>query len=231
MGNSALLTGLDALVDRCNQETETLYTALPTTEAAHTYVQQWGLFTRHSRRCWAWVVGNCPEVEVRRFITKENLYEEEGQIETSHYEKLVRLGGRLGLERAAVENAAPLASTQLALLAWECLTKNRSWQEGLAAKAVLERSGFPDLRARRRRNWQRALELTDADADFFSTHIEADEIHGSGAYDLLARYVRPEEEALVLAAAETSLQAWGLYGNGIAAAMQARGGVFRDGGG
>ena len=228
MGNPSITAQLDALVAQCNQATEALYLTAPTPAAAHVYIQQWSVFTRHSRRCWAWIVGNCPEVEVRRFITRENLYEEEGQIETSHYEKLVRLGGRLGLERAAVDDATPLPSTRLALLVWECICRNYSWQEGLAAKVVLERVGFPDLRAVRKRVWQDALHLDDAEADFFTTHIEADEIHGSGAYALLERYVTPAEQPAVLAAAGISLHAQALYANGIAAAMQAHGGTLRS---
>jgi pyrroloquinoline quinone (PQQ) biosynthesis protein C len=227
VANPSITAQLDALVAQCNTATEALYLTAPTPATAHVYIQQWSVFTRHSRRCWAWIVGNCPEVEVRRFITRENLYEEEGQIETSHYEKLVRLGRRLGLERAAIDDATPLPSTRLALLAWECICRNYSWQEGLAAKVVLERVGFPDLRAVRKRVWQDALHLDDAEADFFTTHIEADEIHGSGAYALLERYVTPAETLAVLAAAETSLHAQALYANGIAAAMQAHGGTLR----
>jgi pyrroloquinoline quinone (PQQ) biosynthesis protein C len=230
VANTAIVAGLEALVEQCNRQTEALYRTAPTREAAHVYIQQWSAFTRHSRRCWAWVVGNCPEVEVRRFITKENLYEEEGDIATSHYEKLVRLGQRLRLERDAIDHATPLPSTRLALLVWECICKNYSWQEGVAAKVVLERAGFPDLRGIRKRHWQEALGLDDAEAEFFTTHIEADEIHGSGAYALLERYVTPSEQSAVLAAAETSLDAWALYGNGIAAGMQARGGVLHPSG-
>jgi pyrroloquinoline quinone (PQQ) biosynthesis protein C len=225
--NSAVIAGLDALVRACNEAASALYLTHPTPEAAHVYVQQWGVFTRHSRQCWAWVVGNCPEVEVRRFITKENLFEEEGDVRTSHYERLVRLGASVGLDCGAIDDADPLPSTELALLVCEALTKNRSWQEGLAAKAVIECTGFPTLRRVRQRIWQEALRLTDDDADFFATHIETDELHASGAYDLVARYVRPAETRAVLAAPKTSLRAWALYCNGIAACMQARGGVLR----
>ncbi|HLH22054.1 MAG TPA: iron-containing redox enzyme family protein [Chloroflexota bacterium] len=224
--SASLLERLDATVAQHNREGAGLYRAIPTREAAQIYVQQWGLFTRHSRRCWAWVVGNCPVVEVRRFITRENLYEEEGADETSHYEILARLGVKLGLPRAAIDAAEALPTTRLALLVWETLTKNRSWAEGLAAKAVLERVGFPDLRRLRRDNWKRALGLSDADLGFFTTHIEADEIHGSGAYDLLARYVPPAEHDAAVAAAQASIEAMMLHSNGIAAAMQARGAIL-----
>lgn len=223
MSVATLTSQLDVLVEQYNRDGGMRYRLAPTVEAARHYVQQWGVFTRHSRRCWAYVVGNCPEVEVRRFITAENLYEEEGQDETSHYEKLVRLGVRLGLQRDAIDGAQPLPTTRLALLVWECLTKNYSWTEGFAAKAVLERVGFPDLRRTMKQNWRTALQLTDDELDFFGMHIVVDERHGSGAFELLERYIRPGEVDATVAAAEASLQAMALFSNGISAGMEARG--------
>jgi len=208
------------MVESLNEETTDFWTLLPTETSARIFVQQWGIFTRHSRRCWAFVVGNCPVVEVRRFITRENLYEEEGDVETSHYEKLVRIGLRAGLSREQIDEAQPLPSTSLALLAWEALTKHYSWGEGLAAKAVLERIGFPDLRRIREANWRRELHLTDEEADFFTTHIVADEVHGSGAYALLEQYVSRQDETRILVAAQVSLHAMALFCDGIAAAMR-----------
>ncbi len=62
-------------------------------------IEQWSSFTRHSRQCWAHVVGNCPITEVRKFIVTENLYEEEAQEGHSHFEILARMGMALGLTR------------------------------------------------------------------------------------------------------------------------------------
>src|SRR3954465_3484284 len=107
---------------------------------ARMLIQQWGVFTRHSRRCWAHVVGNCPQLEIRKFVVKENLYEEEALEGHSHFELLVRMGIAVGLSRDQIEQAKPLPTTVVALHAWETLTKNRTWHEGLAAKAVLERT-------------------------------------------------------------------------------------------
>jgi pyrroloquinoline quinone (PQQ) biosynthesis protein C len=109
-----------------------------TAKGAQVLVQQWGIFTRHSRRCWAYVVGNCPQLEIRKFIVAENLYEEEALEGHSHFDLIVRMSEALGLSRAEIESATPLPTTSVALLAWESLTKNRSWPEGAAAKAVLE---------------------------------------------------------------------------------------------
>jgi pyrroloquinoline quinone (PQQ) biosynthesis protein C len=223
MIGSALTDRIELFVQQYNQEANAAYILRPTVEAARHYVQQWGVFTRQSRQCWAWVVGNCPLVEVRRFITKENLYEEEGEDETSHYEVLARLGVKLGLRREEVDDAVPTATTLLPMLVWETLTKNRSWAEGLAAKAVLERVGFPDLRRVRRKQWARALGLTDEDLGFFTTHIVVDELHGSGAYDLLERCVPPAQADAAVAAAQASLQAMAMFTNGIAAGMKERG--------
>ena len=103
-------------------------------------IEQWSSFTRHSRQCWAHVVGNCPIIEVRKFIVTENLYEEEAQEGHSHFEILVRMGMAVGLTRDEIVNAQPLPSTVVAMHAWETLPKNRTWYEGLAAKSVLERT-------------------------------------------------------------------------------------------
>src|SRR5579863_3029214 len=109
-----------------------------TKRGAAIYVQQHGIFTRHSRRAWAYVVGNCPEVEVRRFIVKENLYEEEGVEELSHYLKLIKMGRAVGLVPDEIESAPPLPTTRAALLLWETLTKDRHWLIGAAAKGAME---------------------------------------------------------------------------------------------
>ena len=82
-----------------------------TKEAARVLIEQWSSFTRHSRQCWAHVVGNCPIIEVRKFIVTENLYEEEAQEGHSHFEILARMGMALGLTRDQIVNAKPLPTT------------------------------------------------------------------------------------------------------------------------
>jgi hypothetical protein len=62
----------------------------------------------------------------------------------SHFEILTRMGKAPGLSRKEIESAKPLPTTIVATHAWETLTKNRTWYEGLAAKAVLERSNNPN---------------------------------------------------------------------------------------
>lgn len=201
------------LVGACNRATESVVTQVPTLAFAQRYVLQWGQFTRHSRQCWANVVGNCPIVAVRRAVVRENLYEEEALPEEahSHYEILVRLGLALGLDRAAIDHATPLPTTVTAMLAWETLTKNRRWEEGLAAKAALERHGFPDLRRRRLALWKQHLGLADTALEFFSMHITADEFHGDLATRILAQYLEPGDLPRVLQAVAQSLQAYQIF--------------------
>lgn len=177
-------------------------------QGASVFVKQHGIFTRHSRRAWAYVVGNCPEVEVRRFIVYENLYEEEGVEELSHYLKLVRMGNALGLSDDDVHNAEPLPSTRAALLIWEMLTKDRHWIVGAATKAALE---YRTTSGEEGKHWMDKLGISRGDADFHLMHHEADKVHSGGTFELLAKYfpkypeVSPKE---ILDAVDASMYAY-----------------------
>jgi len=190
-----------------------------TAKGARVLVQQWGLFTRHSRRCWAYVVGNCPHVEIRKFIVTENLYEEEALEGHSHFDLILRMGQALGLSREELESAQPLPTTLVALHTWETLTRNRPWHEGLAAKAVLELTNNPNcgnfshLEAER---WMRQLKLSREELEFWFLHDSVDQIHGDGSLLLLEKYLLGEGEGKqALRAAEESMVAWKVYLDGI----------------
>lgn len=189
-----------------------------TKEGARVLIEQWSSFTRHSRQCWAYVVGNCPIIEVRKFIVTENLYEEEAQEGHSHFEILVRMGEALGLSRDQIVGAKPLPSTTVALLAWESLTKNRNWYEGLAAKSVLERTNNPgcgNFSHNQAEHWTRQLGLSKQDTEFWWMHDSVDQIHGDGSLKLLEKYLHTEaEKNAALKAAEQSMMAWQIYFDG-----------------
>ncbi len=179
------------------------------------YCQQHGVFTRHSRRAWAYVVGNCPEVEIRRFIVKENLYEEEGIPEESHYLKLVKMAGAVGISAAQMDNAEGLPSTRAALLIWETLTKDRHWLIGAAAKGALEYRTTSGIEGKR---WMEKLGLTRSEADFWLLHHEADQVHGAGSLELVTQYLFDQHvvtEDEIADAAEVSLLAYNLFRRGI----------------
>jgi hypothetical protein len=61
----------------------------------------------------------------------------------AHWEILEDLGVAIGMNRDEIRAATPLPSTQLCWLAWETLTKNRHWLEGLMANTCAERSNVP----------------------------------------------------------------------------------------
>lgn len=191
-----------------------------TPAGARVYVGQHGTFTRESRRHWAFVVGNCPVIPIRRFIERENLYEGEGVEETSHFEKLIAMGTALGMRREQVVEADPLPTTRAALHVWENLTKNRPWWIGMAAKAVLERSNAPhcgNMSALEGQRWMRHLGLSPQAVDVWTMHDAIDQVHGSGAYDLLEAHVEdPAQHEAIVAAAEDSMVAWKLFLDGIA---------------
>jgi pyrroloquinoline quinone (PQQ) biosynthesis protein C len=202
------------------------YSARSLTRAgARLYCQQHGIFTRHSRRAWAYVVGNCPELEVRRFIVRENLFEEEGTEELSHYMKLVRMGQALGLTREAIDDAVPAPSLRAALLIWETLTKDRHWLIGAASKAVLEMKGIAGVEGPR---WMQRFGLSSSDCDFWMLHHEVDKVHGPGAFQLVLKYLPqyPEVDiAAILTAVEDSAYALRLFRDGVglaAAALEER---------
>lgn len=186
--------------------------------AARVLIEQWSSFTRHSRQCWAFVVGNCPIVEVRKFVVTENLYEEEAQEGRSHFEILARMGIALGLTREEIVDAKPLPTTVVAMRAWEALTKNRTWYEGLAAKLVLERTNAPqcgNFSHYQDEYWRRQLGLSREDTEFWWMHDAVDQIHGDGSLKLLESHLSSDvQRTAALRAAEESLMAWQVYFDG-----------------
>ncbi len=220
-GPSAFCAAIDKIVSDNNDQLEwvTFSKNRLTREAAQVLIEQWSNFTRHSRQCWAHVVGNCPIVEVRKFIVAENLYEEEAQEGHSHFEILARMGMAVGLTRDTMENAMPLPTTVVAMRVWEALTKNRSWYEGLAAKLVLERTNHPNcgnFSHQQAERWMRQLKLTREDTEFWWMHDSVDKIHGDGSLQLLEKYLKTEDEKeAALQAAEESMMAWKVYFDGL----------------
>ena len=191
------------------------------------YMKQHGIFTRHSRQMWANVVGMCPEAEVRRYIVRENLYEEEGIEEKSHFLKLVTCGEAVGLTKDEIVHAEALPTTRASLLIWETLTKNRHWLIGAAAKSALELASTPECGSASHvqgQLWMSKLGLTREQAAFWVIHDELDSIHGGGAFDLVLKYLGQQNivaEADILRAVEDSTMAMKIFMDGIAVAADA----------
>jgi len=149
-----------------------------------------------------------------------NLYEEEANEETSHYNLIVAMGKAIGLTKEEVDNAVPSPTMQVAFLAWETLTKSRPWQEGLAAKMILERMNDKNLvnaSAVESERWKRQLGISSQDVDFFNIHAEVDQIHGGETLTILEEHATtPEQQQAVVEAARLSLHVWTIFFEGIA---------------
>jgi pyrroloquinoline quinone (PQQ) biosynthesis protein C len=183
------------------------------------FVKQFGLFPRHSRQCWANVVGNCPILEVRRFIVAENLWEEEANEATSHYQLLVDMGMKLGMTEDEITNAEPIASTQTAFLAWETLTRNQPWIEGLAAKGSLEalnQRETGDISGVSAKYWTENLGLDLDDVKFWTTHSELDVGHAHETLEIIGKYATEQDLDRAYISARKSHGVWIVMMNGIA---------------
>lgn len=191
------------------------------------YMKQHGIFTRHSRQMWANVIGNCPEAEVRRYIVRENLFEEEGIEEKSHFLKLVTCGEAVGLTKNEIVHAQALPTTRASLLIWETLTKNRHWLIGAAGKSALELASTPECGSASHTQghlWMSKLGLTREQAAFWVVHDEVDSVHGAGAFELVLRYLPQQNivtETDILHAVEDSTVAMKIFMDGIAEAADA----------
>ncbi len=218
---SAFCAAIDRIASDGNEKLQWVRTSENrlTKDAAQVLVEQWLIFTRHSGQCWAHVVGNCPIVEVRKFIVAENFFEEEAQGGRSRFEILARMGMSLGLTREQIENAAPLPTTVVAMRAWEALTKNRTWYEGLAAKLVLERtnnSNCGNFSRRQAERWMRQLKFSKEDAEFWWMLDSVDQTHGDRPLQLLEKYLKTDDaKEAAQRAAEESMMAWKIYFDGL----------------
>ncbi|HMG41670.1 MAG TPA: iron-containing redox enzyme family protein [Acidimicrobiales bacterium] len=183
------------------------------------FVKQFGLFPRHSRQCWANVVGNCPILEVRRFVVTENLWEEEANEETSHYQLLVDMGVALGMTEDEITNAEPIPSTQTAFLAWETLTRTQPWIEGLAAKGSLEalnQAETGNLSGLSAKRWMANLGLSSDDVAFWGVHSELDQDHAHDTLEIIGKYATEQDLDRAYVSSRKSHGVWLVLMNGIA---------------
>ena len=93
------------------------------------------------------VATNCPDWETRMRIigacSEEVIADHAHGGGRPHWAILEDLGVRIGLKRAQLQKAEPLASTQLCWAAWEGLMASRHWLEGIVANTCAERVNVP----------------------------------------------------------------------------------------
>jgi len=221
---------LDELVDDFCRRTRFFREPL-TEERARTFVRQHRLNTRQRNSVLKLSVAtNCPDWEVRIKIieacSQEIIADHEFGNGKAHWEILEDLGRSIGLSTDDMRTARPTDTTQLCWLAWEALTKNRSWLEGLVANTCAERvnvPGYGDGEFRRvgfsgvqREYWRKMFGLTDAQLIFWKLHEDADIEHSNLGWQTIGEQAeRLGMSDAVVEACRINLIVWETYFNGI----------------
>src|SRR5256885_14431104 len=140
---SRLAQALNAFVARC------AWSHQPMTKGrARMFALQHRLNTRQRNSVLKLKVAtNCSDWETRMRIiqacSEEVIADHAHGGGRPHWQILEDLGVRIGMKRAEIQKARPLASTELAWAAWEGLMANRHWLEGIGGNTCAERVNGP----------------------------------------------------------------------------------------
>lgn len=227
---------LDACVNEHISRTW-FYDSEVTPERAHMFVRQHRLNTRQRNSVLKIsTASNCPDWDTRIKIIASCAQEILGDHEFAggkpHYAILEELGVAIGMDLDEIRAATPTGTTQIAWLAWETLTKNRHWLEGLIANTCAERVNVPGYGTGRQREvgfsgvmrdrWKARFGLTDEQVAFWGVHTEADVAHSNLGWQTIARVAADMKmEDAVVEACRVNLYVWETYFNGIGNAADA----------
>lgn len=231
-----VLDRLDALVDDYVRRNR-FYNAYPFMEMARTFVKQHRLNTRIRNSMMKLAVAtNIPDWELRLRVigacAEEIVADHEYGGGKPHWEIIEDLGVALGMTREEIRAAEPIETTRIAWLAWESLTKNRHWLEGLVANTCAERANVPGYGTGlfreaghsgvRRKQYAEAFGLRDDQLTFFKVHSAADVVHSNLGWQSVAKYAKDlKMEDAVVEACRVNLLVWEMYWNGILDAARA----------
>jgi pyrroloquinoline quinone (PQQ) biosynthesis protein C len=174
-------------------------------EGARVYALEHCVFAANFPRWLANITGNCPHLEVRKYLI-ENMYVEEVKdptIPTGHYESLVDFAVALGVDRGYVHGygGAPITKMRITYCDW--VSRNKPWLEAFAAiagnevargKEMIKRVGE---RARTSRTMWSSLGLSDealAHWDAADAADSAEEGHGDAPLTILKKYAVTGEQ-------------------------------------
>ena len=204
---------------------------------AEMFVRQHRLNTRQRNSVHKLAVAtNCPHWDIRLRIigasAQEIIADNEFGGGKAHWEIIEDLGVAIGMSRDEIRAATPLPSTQLSWLAWEALTKNRHWLEGLVANTCAERSNVPGYGRGKQReigwsgvqrdSWAQTFGLRSDQLGFWKIHKDADVEHSNLGWSTVAQYADELGMAdAVVEACRVNLLVWENYFNGIGDAADA----------
>ncbi len=210
-----------------------------TREGALVYGLEHCVFAANFPRWLANITGNCPHLEVRKYLI-ENMYVEEVKdptIPTGHYESLVDFAEELGADRDFIlgYEGAPVTKMRIAYCEW--VSRTKPWLESFAAiagnevargKAMIERVGE---RARTSRRTFESLGLSEKALAHWDSAEAADGGeggHGDAPLDFLETYAVTQDQQDACLAAMRERQevnriwsdqvgAWAFEASGLAA--------------
>ncbi len=176
-----------------------------TREGARVYALEHCVFAANFPRWLANIAGNCPYLDVRKYLI-ENMYVEEVSdptITTGHYESMVDFTVALGVDRDYIYayQGAPLTRMRIVYSDW--ISRNLPWLEAMAAIEGDEVSRGSEMikrvgeRARTSRKMWEKLKLSDAALEHWDAADAADSEeggHGDLPLVILKKYADTEEK-------------------------------------
>jgi pyrroloquinoline quinone (PQQ) biosynthesis protein C len=197
---------------------------------AQIMISQLGLYIRHRRDCWAHVSGNCPVMAIKQKILEHEYGEviKDQYSQYGHLQLIVKQAQKVGMGADEVLNVEAIPTTRATLYAWDWLTREKSWVEGLAALTVTEWTNDDRLlndiggghSTRMGKRWMEDMGLQWRDMPNFDVHRQADEEHSDMFLPFLTEYATGDKEKLALAAVKESLDLFGIYRYGVAKEME-----------
>ena len=159
------------------------------------------------------ILGNCP-VPAARAMELENLAEEENE-EDAHNQQLLDFIAACGLDPEVAMATDPLPTTK-ALRDWLLLLcERRTWQEAVAGFHVGMESQLAGICARLVPVLRDHYRFQPDEMRFFSTHLVADQEHGSRALEVADAHTPPELRPRVLQAIWEGTEKRWLYFDGV----------------
>ena len=174
-------------------------------EGARLYGLEHCVFAANFPRWLANITGNCPHLEVRKYLI-ENMFVEEVKdptITSGHYESLVDFVVALGADREFVLQHQGAAVTKMRITYCDWVSRTKPWLVAFAAiagnevargKAMIARVGE---RARTSRDTWKSLGLSDkalAHWDAADSADSGDAGHGDAPLDILKKWAVTQED-------------------------------------
>ena len=174
-------------------------------EGARIYALEHCVFAANFPRWLSNITGNCPHLEVRKYLI-ENMFVEEVKdptIPTGHYESLVDFAVALGVDRQFIYSSQGAPITKMRITYCDWVSRHKPWLEAFAAiagnevargKEMIKRVGE---RARTSRDMWKGLGLSDQALAHWDAADEADSAeggHGDAPLEILKKYAVTQEQ-------------------------------------